>query len=133
VRSQLKPKLILSRCVEVLVREKVEVPSYFRFAALILSAINSHNRTLVATVERMLTDDTRALLDTLLTQEAVDETSVPGKTSAYKLTLMKKLSQSTKPSKVKERVADLSLVEGLYQSFNPVLDGLALNQEGIHY
>jgi hypothetical protein len=133
VRSQLKPKLILSRCVEVLVREKVEVPSYFRFAALILSAINSHNRTLVATVERMLTEDTRALLDTLLTQEAVDETSVPGKTSAYKLTLMKKLSQSTKPSKVKERVADLSLVEGLYQSLKPVLDGLALNQEGIHY
>src|SRR5207244_2260878 len=90
-------------------------------------------RTLLTTVERMLTDDTRALLDTLLTQEAVDETSVPGKTSAYKLTLMKKLSQSTKPSKVKERVADLSLVEGLYQSLKPVLDGLALNQEGIHY
>ena len=35
--------------------------------------------------------------------------TVPGKTSAYKLTLMKKLSQSTKPSKVKERVADLDL------------------------
>jgi hypothetical protein len=27
VRSQLKPKLILWRCVDILIREKVEVPS----------------------------------------------------------------------------------------------------------
>jgi hypothetical protein len=45
--------------------------------------------------------------------------TVPGKTSAYKLTLMKKLSQSTKPSKVKERVVDLSLVGGLYDQLSP--------------
>jgi hypothetical protein len=32
---------------------------------------------------------------------------------------MKKLSQSTKPSKVKERVADLVLVEGLYHQLGP--------------
>jgi hypothetical protein len=50
----------------------------------------------------------------LLTQEPLVGDTVPGKTSAYKLTLMKKLSQSTKPSKVKERVVDLSLVRGLY-------------------
>jgi len=38
IRSQLKPKLILLRCVDVLIREKVEVPSYFRLSELILSA-----------------------------------------------------------------------------------------------
>lgn len=54
-------------------------------------------------------------------------------TSAYKLTLMKKLSQSTKPSKVKERAGDLALVERLYQLLKPVLDELALNQDGIQY
>ena len=53
--------------------------------------INSHNRTLVAIVERTLTDETRALLDALLIQDTANETSAPGKTSAYKLTLMKKL------------------------------------------
>jgi hypothetical protein len=61
----------------------------------------------------------RALLESLLTQEPLEGTSVPGKTSAYKLTLMKKLSQSTKPSKVKERVADLDLVQGLYRQLGP--------------
>ena len=40
VQSHLKPKLIFSRALEVLVREKVEVPGYFPLAALILTAIN---------------------------------------------------------------------------------------------
>jgi hypothetical protein len=68
-----------------------------------------------------------------LIQEAAKEVIAPGKTSAYRLTLMKKLSQSTKPSKVKERAGDLALVERLYQSLKPVLDELALNQDGIQY
>ena len=133
VGSQLKPQLIFFRSIEVLVREKVEVPGYFRLAVLILRTINSHNRTLAAIVERTLTDETRALLDALLIQDTADETIAPGKTSAYKLTLMKRLSQSTKPSKVKERAGDLALVERLYQSLKPVLDQLALNQDGIQY
>ena len=123
VRSQLKPRLIFSRSVETLVREKVEVPGYFRLAVLILRTINSHNRRLVAIIERTLSAETRALLDALLIQE----TANPGKTSAYRLTLMKKLSQSTKPSKVKERAGDLALVERLYQSLKPILDELSLN------
>ena len=133
VQSQLKPQLLFARCLELLVREKVEIPSYFRLAALILRAINGHNRTLVARVEQTLTAETRALLDGLLIQETIDEASAPSRTSAYKLTLLKKLSQSTKPSKVKERVADLALIEELYQALQPVLKALALNQEAIQY
>src|SRR5258708_38109960 len=71
-------------------------------------AITQHNRRLTSTVEALLTPDTRALLDTLLRQESADEAAA-GSNAAYKLTLMKKLSQSTKPAKVKERVADLQL------------------------
>jgi Domain of unknown function (DUF4158) len=40
VRSQLKPKLMLWLCVDALVREKIEVPSYTRLTKLILGAIN---------------------------------------------------------------------------------------------
>src|SRR6266403_6012263 len=46
---------------------------------------------------------------------------------------MKKLSQSTKPAKVKERVADLQLVEARYRLLKPVLDHLTLGQDGIEY
>jgi len=133
VKFHLKPKLIFSRAIEVLVREKVEVPSYFRLAALILTAVNQHNRRLTATVEARLTSDTRALLDALLLQERTDEASTPGTNAAYKLTVMKKLSQSIKPSKVKERVADLRLTEEHFRLLKPVLDHLTLGQDGIQY
>ena len=87
---------------------------------------------LTDTVEELLTPGTRALLDTLLRQENADEAAA-GSNEAYKLTLMKKLSQSTKPAKVKERVADLQLVEASYRLLKPVLDHLTLGQDGIQY
>jgi hypothetical protein len=133
IRSQLKPKLILLRCVDVLIREKVEVPSYFRLSELILSAANSRKKDLATVIERTLAEDTRTLLDTLLIQQIPIDGTAPGKTTAYKVRLMKKLSQSTRPAKVKERVADLNLVEDLYYRLGPVLDALVLNHEGIAY
>ena len=125
VQSHLKPQLIFSRAVEV--------PGYFPLAALILSAINPHYRRLIAAIEALLTPETRGLLDALLLQEATEDGSPPGKTVAYKLTSMKKLSQSTKPSMVKERVADLKLVHESFQLLKPVLDHLNLGPEGIQY
>ena len=133
VRSQVKPKVIFWRCIDVLVREKIEVPSYTRLAKLILGAINRRSQELAAIIERSLTQEVRALLEDLLRQEPLVGDTVPGKTSAYKLTLMKKLSQSTKPSKVKERVVDLSLVRGLYDQLSPTLQSLALMPGGIRY
>jgi hypothetical protein len=133
VRSQVKPKVIFWRCIDVLVREKIEVPSYTRLAKLILGAINRRSQELAAIIERSLTQEVRALLEDLLRQEPLVGDTVPGKTSAYKLTLMKKLSQSTKPSKVKERVVDLSLVRGLYDQLSPTLQFLALMPGGIRY
>ena len=87
---------------------------------------------MTSTVEALLTPDTRALLDTLLRQESADEAAA-GSNAAYKLTLMKKLSQSTNPAKVKERVANLQLVEARYRLLKPVLDHLTLGQDGIQY
>jgi hypothetical protein len=133
VRSQVEPKVIFCRCVDSLIREKIEVPSYTRVTKLILGAIHRRSEELAAIIEQTLTQKARALLDDLLTQEPVQGTSVPGKTSAYKLTLMKKLSQSTKPSKVKERVADLGLIRGLYDQLGPALQPLALKPESIRY
>jgi hypothetical protein len=46
---------------------------------------------------------------------------------------MKKLSQSTRPFKLKERVADLDLVRGLYHQLIPALQAIALKPGGIQY
>ena len=133
VKSHLRPKVIFFRAVELLVREKIEVPGYFSLATLILCAINRHNRALIATVQHLLTPDTQGLLDALLQQQAIDAGRNPGKTNAYRLTVMKRLSQSTKPSTVKVRVADLKRVETIYVALKPVLDALGLGPAGIQY
>jgi hypothetical protein len=133
VHSQVKPKVMFWRCVDILVRERIEVPGYTRLTKLILGAISRRNQELTSIIEHTLTQDVRALLESLLTQEAVEGKDTPGKTSAYKLTLMKRLSQSTMPSKVKERVADLDLVRCLYHQFRPALQALALKPGGILY
>ncbi|HEX5481353.1 MAG TPA: DUF4158 domain-containing protein, partial [Terriglobia bacterium] len=133
VRSQIKPKAIFWRCVDALIHEKIEVPGYFPIGGQILNVMKTHNRTLAATVERTLGTATRKVLDDLLTQKPLTGDTVPGKTSAYKLTLMKQLSQSTKPSKIKERMADWELVRGLYHQLGLPLQALALKPGGILY
>lgn len=133
VNAQIKPKVIFFRAVELLVREKIEVPGYFPLASLILRAINQHNRALVATVRHLLTAETQALLDSMMQQQAVAAGDAPGKTSAYRLTALKKLSQSTKPATVKARVADLEQVEKSFRSLQPLLEGLALSPEALQY
>lgn len=133
VHSPVKPKVIFGRCVDILIREKIEIPAYARLTKLILCAISRWSQGLASIIKHTLTQDVRALLDSLLTQEPLAGDTVPGRTSAYKLTLMKKLSQSTKPSKIKQRVADLDLAKGLYHQLNWVLQAIALKPEGIRY
>jgi hypothetical protein len=67
VRSQLKPKLMLWLCVDALVREKIEVPSYARLTKLILGAIDRRKQELATIFEHALDQDARGLLDGLLT------------------------------------------------------------------
>ncbi|MCS6320116.1 MAG: DUF4158 domain-containing protein, partial [Nitrospira sp.] len=133
VQSHVKPKVIFWRCVDLLVRDRIEVPGYTRLTKLILGAINRRSHDLATILEDALTRDVRVLLDQLLTQEPVEGTATPGKTSAYKLTLIKTLSQSSKPSKVKERVADWDVVRDLYHHLTPALHAVALKPGGIVY
>jgi len=134
VRSQLSPKRLLLRTIEILIREKIEVPGYYPLAELILAAINTWKQVLAARVEEALPATMQAMLDALLVQSPVRPgEAAPSKTAAYRLTLLKKLSQSTKPSKVKESVADLHLVQELYRDLQPVLEALDLPPEGIRY
>ena len=134
VRTQQRPQLIFLRGVDILIREKVEVPGYFLLADLILQAINAHKDQLAHFIEKELTPPTRAVLDELLVQvPATPDGAPPSKTAAYKLTLLKKLSQSTRPAKIKERVADLYRLQELHGQLQPLLMALNLAPDGIRY
>ena len=66
MHSQVRPKVIFWRCVDILTREKIEVPSYTRLTKLILSAISRRSQELATIIARTLTEDTRNVLDNLL-------------------------------------------------------------------
>ena len=51
----------------------------------------------------------------------------------YKLTLLKKLLQSKKPTQIKERASDLLYVSELYNNLKPLISILGLKYEGIRY
>ncbi|WP_041350719.1 hypothetical protein [Nitrosococcus watsonii] len=108
--AQLKPKLIFYRCVDVLIREHIQLPGYNQLSNLILTALNQRKRDLAIVIERELSPDALTLLDGIFEQEGED------KHARYKLTLLKKLSQSTKPTKIKERADDLAYIAEIYTS-----------------
>jgi len=134
VRAQLKPRVIFWRCVDVLLREKVAVPTYFRLADLILTAINRQKQMLTTLLTHTLSEQTRTWLDGLFVQSpTLGGDPVDSQTATYKLTLLKHLSQSMKPAKIKERVTDLTVMRELHTRLSSVLTALALPPDGIRY
>ena len=127
VREQLKPKLIFWRCVDLINRHKTELPSSFKLTELITEAFNQRKNALELIIRNTLTVDERNLLDQLFIQDT------PSQTASYRLTLLKKISQSTKPTKVRERVSDLSYLSEMYKLLTPVISALDLKHEGIRY
>ncbi|WP_342225266.1 hypothetical protein [Rickettsia endosymbiont of Urophora cardui] len=77
---------------------------------LILTALNQRKKELSVVIRRELSKETKTLLDSLFAKK--DE----GRYARYKLTLLKKLSQSTKPTQIKARTADLLYIKELYNN-----------------
>ena len=127
VHDQLKPKLIFGRSVDLLLQAKVQLPSSYKLSECIIESLNNHQNHLETIVQENITPEIQTLLDDLFMQES------SSKTSRYRLTLLKKISQSTKPTKVKERVEDLKYLADLYGQLYPVISKMNLKHEGIKY
>ncbi len=124
-KTYLKPKLIFSRCTDFLIQKRVQVPRSWTLTELIRSGLQAHKSSLVTLMNTHLDEQTRCLLDDLFT--------TPDDQNQYRLTLLKKLSQSTKPSRVKESIIDFETLSELYYRLDRVLSFLGLGYAGIHY
>lgn len=75
------------------------------------------------------------MLDELLKED--EEYSVGEKKDLklkrYRLTLLKKSYQSTRPSKIKENVSDLKSLQVIFRALEPVIEKLGLSSEIIQY
>lgn len=124
-RMHLKPRLIFDRCVDFLIQRRVQVPRAGTLLELIRSGLQARKTELVALMDAHLTDEARALLDDLFT--------APEDRNRYRLTLLKKLSQSTKPTRIKEGIADFETLAALHDQLGGILSVLDLGVAGIRY
>ncbi len=129
-RSQLKPRFMFFQSLDILRRQRVETPSAWTLNELVSNEIKLHKAKLTEVINEHLDADTRGILDALL-EPSVDETD--GLVQKSKLALLKRISQSMKPSKIKATVDDFRVVHALYGKVAPVLSRLDLTPEGIRY
>jgi len=124
-RVHLKPKLIFERCVDFLILRRVQIPQSGTLLEMIRIGLQDRKTELIALMDRHLSEDARVLLDDLF--------AAPDDQNRYRLTLLKKLSQSTRPTKVKEAVADFEILSDLHDQLGSVLSKLNLGTAGIRY
>lgn len=132
IRSQVRPKVIFRHLVDVLVRRKTEIPSARALTDLIAGELRRHKGTLTEVINTQVPLALRELLEALL--EKVDAARQPAPhIQRFKLTLLKKISQSTKPSKIKATLDDWQTLRMLYDDLVPVIAALDLTHDGIRY
>ncbi len=130
VRVQFRPKLVLLEIIQILTRKKIAIPSYNMLADLIISALNCHQHSLSKIIDDSLNENQRTNLDNLLGKEPSSGT---GEAWRYRITLLKKPYQSTRPSKIKANLADMNTLQALYLDLKPVVQRLGLSYEYIRY
>jgi TnpA family transposase len=124
-RMHLKPRLIFDRCLDFLIQQRTQIPSLRILTDMVRAVLHDRKAELVALMDAYLRDDTRALLDDLFAT-ADDQ-------NRYRLTLLKKLSQSTKPTRIKESITDFQTLAELYGNLENILSLLHLGPAGIRY
>ncbi len=111
--------------VDFLTQKRIQIPRARTLSGLIRSGLHERKAELIAMMDSNLTDETRCLLDDLF--------SSPDDQKHYRLTLLKKMSQSTKPSRIKECIADYKVLFILYKQLDSIFSVLDLGHAGIRY
>ena len=124
-RMPLKPRLIFDRCVDFLVQNRIQVPSSRTLTDSVRVGLHERKAELIGLIDVHLSNESRRLLDDLL--------AAPEDTNRYRPTLLKKLSQSTKPTKIREAVSDFQGLSELYHPLGGILSKLDLGVAGIRY
>jgi hypothetical protein len=132
VRSQIRPKAIFQQARELLKTRKIEIPGAYALTELISKESQRHKRRLIGTIEAHLSPVQRGLLDALLDKQEPLWQPEP-QVQRFKLTLLKRFSQSIKPAKIKANIEDLLILQPLYHEVESVVAALDLTPEGVRY
>jgi len=132
VRSQMRPKVMFCHGLDILARRKTEIPTAYMLTDLIVSEIRQHKQMLTQVINAQLPKELRELLEDLLEKPEASEEKEP-QVQRFKLTLLKKISQSTRPSKIKATLEDWQIIQALYHKLTDIIASLPLTHEGLRY
>lgn len=124
-RTYLKPRLIFERCLDFLIQQRIQIPKAGNLYELIRSGLRSRKLELVELMGENLTPATKSLLDGLFT--------APEEQNSYHLTLLKKLSQSSRPKQIKEGIKNYKTLRELYEQLEGILSVLNIGVSGVQY
>jgi len=132
--NQMKPRFMFMSLVDFLREKKIAGLCYFAFAEIITDALKQFEVKLFTSINEWLSPQERLLLDDLLEVNEDFRKEKRGKrNSRYKITLLKKSNQSTKPSRIKENIEDLECIRGLFENLKSIILHLNLSPEIVRY
>src|ERR1019366_8648730 len=106
------------------------IPTYNLLANLIVAAMDRRQQALSDIIDSSLTASQREKLDALLAKAPVEGEEDGWR---YRLTLLKKPFQSTKPAKIKANLLDQQSLQALYLDLRTVVERLGLSYGSIRY
>ncbi|MEW8287035.1 MAG: Tn3 family transposase [Candidatus Thiodiazotropha endolucinida] len=126
-RAQNNPDRCFLQVCEWLFEHKVEIPDYQTIVDTIQSIYKDHLDEQIAVVKKHLSLHDANLIDELFEKSR----NTYDKMEAHRLTLLKKLKQSTKTNTIRENVAAFDILKPLYEIANPIVNHLDFNNDGL--
>lgn len=125
VERQSKPKQIFIHAINLLIQNKIEIPSYHRLAELITIVYSEFENTLLTKLSNVLKEKDKEHLDTLL-----DDNDKKSRTLLYQLKI---INQSTKPKAIQASSALFNTVKDYFLELNLAIAALNLSSNSIAY
>lgn len=125
VAQQSKPKQVFIHALNLLVQNKIEIPSYHRLVELITLVYADFEDSLLIKLNNVLHEEDRMLLDNLL-----DEGDSKSLTL---LNQLKVINQSTKPKAIQASLVLYNTVKDYFFKLKPVIDVLNLSPNSTTY
>jgi Domain of unknown function (DUF4158) len=132
VRSQARPKLRLWRSGKFLQSRKTEIPRLAPLTDCLTRAIRHHQRQVAEALAARRSTTQGALLDALLAQADSSE-GAPAPWQRYRVTLLKRCSQSLRPARSTANRTDWCPLRELYGHIATVAESWDLTQEGLRF
>lgn len=134
---QTRPALMLDALAGYLREHRVEIPPYNALRTILTDALDDYQTGLEGLIDQYLGVADRALLDELLQKQPLVGPlpfgERPGAKSRYRLTGLKRISQSMQPKQIRGRIELFTELKAIFVQLAPLIERLSLSDDTIRY